>query len=122
MAVRSRHFSGNERIRKASENRPVMRRGESGDGVVLLQEALLLDGYPMPISTAASGSPDGIFGRETESVVRTFQRDESLVSDGLAGRNTIGRLDEHMLAQEQHADPPLVAANWKMSTARTIHS
>ena len=94
MALRSQHFAGNLRVQKASTNRPVMRRGESGDGVELLQEALVLVGYAMPISTKADGSMDGIFGRETDSVVRRFQTNESLGSDGLAGSQVLGILED----------------------------
>jgi peptidoglycan hydrolase-like protein with peptidoglycan-binding domain len=125
MAIRSKHFSGDRRIASASENRPVMRRGETGRGVELVQEALVIIGYPMPISMRADGSLDGIFGRETEAVVKRFQTSEGLVGDGLVGRNTIRRLDDILAAREARearAKRPLIASHWEMSTARNARS
>lgn len=75
-------------------------------------------GYPMPISAGLQGEPDGIFGTETDTVVRIFQTREGLSSDGLAGRNTLRRLDELMCEQEAAANKHTMASNWEMSTAR----
>ena len=35
---------------------------------------------------------DGIYGTETERVVRQFQRDNGLINDGIIGKNTISIL------------------------------
>ena len=37
---------------------------------------------------------DGIFGRQTDFVVRQFQKTHKLVEDGIAGRNTMAKLNE----------------------------
>jgi peptidoglycan hydrolase-like protein with peptidoglycan-binding domain len=60
-----------------------------------VQQALSDLGYPMPISFA-TGSADGIYGRETTATVRQFQIDQGFPAsgqDGIAGRDTLRRLD-----------------------------
>lgn len=94
MALTSARFAGNVRLQRASENSPVMRQGETGDAVVLIQDALIDLGYPMPLSTRnGEALPDGIFGQETKKRVAEFQRDEHLMQDGVPGRNTLHVLD-----------------------------
>ncbi|MEM9660286.1 MAG: peptidoglycan-binding domain-containing protein, partial [Planctomycetota bacterium] len=78
----------------AAENDPAMAYYETGEGVQLLQQALIDLGFPMPISTRKEGSPDGIFGSETRQCVREFQRRHNLSRDGVAGRNTWAELDK----------------------------
>jgi hypothetical protein len=71
-----------------------MRRGEEGEAVRLIQQALIDLGCPLPISTREHGSPDGIYGPETEGGVRVFQRFEPpLRVDGIVGKNTMTALD-----------------------------
>jgi N-acetyl-anhydromuramyl-L-alanine amidase AmpD len=55
--------------------RPTLRRGSRGDPVELLQAKLGVEA-------------DGIFGPNTEAVLRQFQRDHGLVPDGIAGPKT----------------------------------
>ncbi|GGI82861.1 N-acetylmuramoyl-L-alanine amidase [Saccharopolyspora subtropica] len=57
----------------------------SGDDVFALQERLLELGYD-------AGRPDGIFGRETEQALRSFQRDYGLNPDGICGPGTLRAL------------------------------
>ena len=64
---------------------PTIRRGDRGQYVLYLQWMLTVYGY-------APGSPDGIFGANTEAAVRRFQRDNSLGVDGIVGRQTWMRL------------------------------
>ena len=56
-----------------------------GDDVTNLQERLLELGYD-------AGRADGIFGRETETGLRTFQRDYGLTADGTCGPGTLRAL------------------------------
>ena len=91
----SSRFAGDARLQKAFDNAPAMKRYEKNqEAVIKLQQALIDEGYPMPTSTKKSGSPDGIFGRETYKAVKAFQGDHELDVDGSAGRQTLGRLDE----------------------------
>jgi hypothetical protein len=93
--LRSERLRSDPRLRSAYHNRPAMREGEVDDGVRTLQRALRDLGYPMPISFARTGDADGIFGPETRETVRRFQRDQRLTMvDGVAGHETLGRLDE----------------------------
>ena len=50
-----------------------------------------------------SGSPDGIYGSETQAAVQAFQRTNGLSADGIAGRDTLTRLDQILDAQDAEA-------------------
>ena len=93
MALSSPRFNSNERLQQAESNNPAMRRGESGEGVRLIQQALIDLGYPLPASVRRYGSPDGIYGRETFTKIREFQGRNLLGKDGVVGRNTMRKLD-----------------------------
>jgi peptidoglycan hydrolase-like protein with peptidoglycan-binding domain len=58
-----------------SENRPTLRRGDTGDLVKTVQTK---------VGVAASGTFDGV----TEAAVREFQRQHNLVPDGIVGPRT----------------------------------
>jgi hypothetical protein len=58
-----------------SENRPTLRRGDRGDAVELVQTTI---GIPV----------NRVFDVITEAAVRTFQRDQGLVPDGIVGPRT----------------------------------
>ena len=91
--LKSEKYAGNPRLERAYDNEPPMRIGESGEGVRLVQEGLVMDGFPMPRSTKPTGEMDGIFGPETFSVIRKFQAKHELAMDGVVGRETMGKLD-----------------------------
>jgi len=93
MALRSPRFAKDERLQRAANNNPPLRAGETGEAVRLLQQALIDLGFPMPISVKRFGSPDGIYGNETTTRVREFQRKNGLSADGIAGRDTLAKLD-----------------------------
>ena len=61
--------------------RPTLRRGDSGSFVTELQQRL--------------GMPDGpaVFGPKTEAAVRAFQRERSMVPDGIVGPKTWAAID-----------------------------
>jgi peptidoglycan hydrolase-like protein with peptidoglycan-binding domain len=94
MPLTSLRFARDERLQRVSDNNPVMKRGEKGEPVATVQRALIDLGLAMPVSTAGGTKlPDGIFGSETEFVVRTFQRQNGLSADGIVGRETMGKLE-----------------------------
>lgn len=95
MALQYLPFKSNERIVRASNNSPVLKQGERGTAVSILQQALVDQGIPMPGSTRA-GVMDGIYGRETKDCVAFLQGRENLGVDGIAGKNTIACLDHLM--------------------------
>jgi peptidoglycan hydrolase-like protein with peptidoglycan-binding domain len=95
MDLKSPRFAGNQRLQNTYDNSPVMKKGEKGDAVKLLQQALIDQGFPMPISTGGGTQPpDGIFGNETFATVQKFQNQHGLGVDGIVGRQTLGKLDE----------------------------
>jgi hypothetical protein len=65
----------------AGRSRPTLRRGDSGQFVTELQRLL--------------GMPDGpaVFGPKTEAAVRAFQRERSMVPDGIVGPKTWSAID-----------------------------
>lgn len=62
----------------------ILRRGDTGPSVSRLQRRLSANGYAI--------ADDGIFGKETEWAVTSFQRRTGLASDGLAGPMTLAAL------------------------------
>ncbi len=70
-----------------------LRKGDRGNAVTLLQQQLILAGYPLyPV--------DGIFGNDTDQAVRKLQADLKLGVDGVVGPQTWNGLET---AIEQHA-------------------
>jgi len=61
------------------------RRGDSGEMVTQIQTKLKNWGY-------YTGEVDGIFGSQTESAVRYFQKRNGLAVDGIVGRQTLSAL------------------------------
>src|SRR5262245_11246429 len=91
----SARFSGNKQLENAATGTGILRRGASGSGVKLLQEALAdLRFLSRQSRTFRSGSGDGQYGDETASAVVRFQRENRLQPDGSAGPETLKRLDK----------------------------
>lgn len=63
---------------------PVLREGDRGNKVRLLQYLLNSAGY--------DAAPDGIFGAQTANALRAFQTANALAADGVAGGGTYSRL------------------------------
>jgi hypothetical protein len=92
--LESSKYAGNERLEKAFDNDPPLKKGASGEAVRLVQEGLVADGFPMPVSTKPDGEMDGVFGDETFITIQRFQRKHKLEPDGDVGRNTMRKLDQ----------------------------
>ena len=58
-----------------------LRKGDTGDAVAQLQEALIQLGY-------LSGKADGTYGTQTVNAVKAFQKANGLTADGTAGQET----------------------------------
>lgn len=69
---------------KPAPSRPKLQMGDNGPNVVTLQERLNHFGAKL--------TADGKFGAKTKAAVLTFQKDHSLVPDGVAGPYTWGAL------------------------------
>jgi peptidoglycan hydrolase-like protein with peptidoglycan-binding domain len=101
-------FFANQALERAASNSPPLARGSRGDAVRSLQFALHALGHSMPRSvTSRSLSADGVFGSETDQTVRAFQRQQRLTVDGVAGAQTLGRLDQLLI--QTGRDPLMVA-------------
>lgn len=98
MPLRLPRFSSDPDLVKASENHPPLRPGTHSEAVVIVQQALLDLGFPMPISTKGGVIPDGIFGSETRAAVEKFQLVNALVGDGIVGTKTLARLEDEIEA------------------------
>jgi len=93
--LQSDALKNEDRLQQAFDNSPLMRQGEIGQGVKVLQRALHRLGYSMPVSFAKTGDADGIFGSETNTTVHEFQVDHGLVyKDGIVGRETLQTMDQ----------------------------
>jgi hypothetical protein len=106
VALSNPRFFSNAELAAAAENQPPLERGANGEGVAILQQALLDLGFAMPVSTRARGGlPDGIYGAETEAAVRAFQHQNQLLADGVAGRITLQQLETstRLLSEAQEA-------------------
>jgi peptidoglycan hydrolase-like protein with peptidoglycan-binding domain len=119
--LRSQRFAGKPRPEAAARNSPPFAIGESSEGVATLQGALIDLGFPMPVSTAKlRGEPDGIYGSETHATVKRFQQLNNLVPDGVAGANTMRRLDEIFLVREFQSRLTFDERHFEISTARPL--
>jgi len=103
--LKSRRLSKDAQLQKASENSPALARGVTGSGVGLMQDILSILGFDL-LKSLKHGSPDGIFGPETESAVKAFQKRYNLKADGVAGKLTLDTLDEIILRNPPLESPP----------------
>ena len=84
-------FSGNVVLEEVYDNNRLIRRGNSGTAVRLIQQSLLAQNYQLPVFR-----DDGIFGNETDTAVRQFQIDAGAEKlDGIIGPETMKLLDMH---------------------------
>jgi peptidoglycan hydrolase-like protein with peptidoglycan-binding domain len=94
---------------------PPLRPGERDDAVALVQQALNDIGFQMPISFL-NGKPDGIYGAETKAVVKKFQIAQGFPlggQDGIAGRDTLTRLDSLFSPPPPPAPPRAKGTCWR---------
>ena len=110
MPFQTLRFGSDPQLLAASTNKPPLQKGATGEGVAILQQALVDLGFPMPNSTAHGiRLPDGIFGTETARTVLAFQKAHHLKQDGLAGAKTLQKLEQLLIANAQIENFKLVA-------------
>ena len=76
---------------KVHLTRNMLKIGDRGEDVRNLQLALMFLGFDLRTYGA-----DGIYGSETESAVRSFQKKHVLVVDGIAGPETLGKINSEL--------------------------
>ena len=64
----------------------LVRKGASGNITWLIQAMLVCNSYNIEV--------DGIFGNNTEKVVKQFQEKSGILVDGIVGKNTFKKLFE----------------------------
>lgn len=98
MALTSPRFMNEPDLKKIDSGQSLMKQGEKGRHVHLVQMALIDLGFAMPISTTSqSFSPDGDYGNETKATVRKFQISTKVLSDdGILGPKTLRELDRRV--------------------------
>lgn len=69
---------------KSKSSFPDFSLSSKGKMVYLIQGCLIAKGYSIAM--------DGIFGKETQSAVKDFQRKSSISQDGIVGKNTMSNL------------------------------
>lgn len=78
-----------------------LREGDEGNGVKLLQEALIRLGYD-----CGKWGADGDFGDATEQAVMDFQRDHNLEADGVYGPKTHAAMEKALAASGKTVENP----------------
>ena len=122
MALTSPRFAGNQRLQSAALNSPAMCWGERGQAVAIVQQAYVDLGHAMPNSTVATGTMDGIFGKETYSVTRHFQSRHGLGVDGIVGKQTLAKLDALLPGPKPVPPvPPKPAPNPRFEAAKPLN-
>jgi peptidoglycan hydrolase-like protein with peptidoglycan-binding domain len=140
-------FASSSRLVAAARSNPPLAQGAHGPAVLLIQGALIDLGFKLPRSTVKTGTPDGIFGRETTKVLGEYQTSRKLKKvDGILGRDTLLTLDKDMMANAHPvplkppvpvpppgdpeytvgtADPPLTpdpgAGSWRSKPAESTY-
>ena len=123
MALKTIRFACERQLVAASNNKPPLQKGSTGEGVAILQQALVDLGFSMPISTGGGKKlPDGIFGRETAATVKAFQRAHGLAPDEMVGPKTLAKLEDLLIADAARANAILVADMNKPPGSRSIVS
>lgn len=87
--LRSPRFAGDPSLEACYDKERYLRKGNREPAVQKIQQALIDSGFPLPRFGA-----DGIFGDETDSGLKNYQRARGLKADGIVGPLTMERLDE----------------------------
>lgn len=95
--LQAKRFQNDVILKSVINNELILKKGKRGVqidvAVTKIQRALIDAGFAVP-----QFGPDGLYGNETESVVKEFQSAKNLPSeeqDGKVGPVTLGLLDEH---------------------------
>lgn len=78
----------------------LIKNGDKGNLVVIMQEKLINKGYVLP-----KFGPDGHFGNETEKAVKELQEDAKITVDGEVGEETWGVLNSDFIKPSKPSYP-----------------
>lgn len=80
----------------------LLKRSCMGENVKKLQNDLIKLGY-----TLQKHGEDGKFGPETQAAVKKFQTDAGLKADGIAGAQTLAKIQELLMGKKQAPQAPV---------------
>ena len=124
--LKSTLLSGNARLEKASLGPPSIRKrppDDDPDAVRRIQKALVRLGFNLPKSfpNGPKLEPDGLFGPETETAVREFQKKAFPKTmsewDGRCGPKTLSAMDQR-LANDAPAKGVYIPPRMEIGTCR----
>jgi peptidoglycan hydrolase-like protein with peptidoglycan-binding domain len=108
MPVKHPNFLHCPQLINASNNNPPLKKGAKGEGVRLIQKAMIqLLGIDMPKSTLPDGTLDGDYGAETKNAVIAFQLLHELDDDGRVGMNTLAKIEEELFKNKPKPAKPV---------------
>lgn len=76
-----------EDVKMVNISLPTLKNGSKNNSVISMQSLLIANGFPCGESGA-----DGIFGKQTESSLKKYQKSCRLTSDGICGQKTWSKL------------------------------
>jgi peptidoglycan hydrolase-like protein with peptidoglycan-binding domain len=91
--MRTRRLGKDPQLRQVASNTLLLSSGSQGTGVAQVQDLLASIGFRLPNSMSRKGA-DGIFGPETQRVVKDFQQRNGLKVDGIVGPKTLDKLEQ----------------------------
>jgi peptidoglycan hydrolase-like protein with peptidoglycan-binding domain len=106
--------SQTQKIETKAETRPTLKKGSRSSYVRDLQQSLKDVKYNVGV--------DGIFGTQTQNVVRGFQVDHNLYSDGIVGALTWAALDENKVERKQFTEKDAIALGKKKLGSKIVFS
>ena len=94
MDLQSSRLKNNARLRTAAASgKKAIGKGERDkEAVALLQSCMEELGFNF-VRSKHGGKLDGVFGTETDQIIKEFQGKHGLKADGLVGPKTLGVLD-----------------------------
>jgi peptidoglycan hydrolase-like protein with peptidoglycan-binding domain len=91
--MRTKRLGKDPQLQIVASKALLLSLGKQGSGVKQIQDILASIGFNLPKSMSRKGA-DGIFGAETERVVKEFQASRGLKADGIVGSKTLDALEQ----------------------------
>jgi peptidoglycan hydrolase-like protein with peptidoglycan-binding domain len=91
--MRTKRLGKDPQLQIVASGALLLSLGKQGSGVMQIQDILASVGFNLPKSMSRRGA-DGIFGAETEQVVKEFQKSRGLKADGIVGPKTLDALEQ----------------------------
>jgi peptidoglycan hydrolase-like protein with peptidoglycan-binding domain len=97
-----------------------LKAGDSGSGVVALQEALISSGFHIP-AIETGNIAEGYFGNQTLAAVKLYQTAHNIPNTGFVGPLTRTSLNERSVSKSNGDSAPSVNGTiWSIGSSQTI--